>query len=304
MSPSNAARRLFYPSAALLVLIATIINGCDRQRGGNSANVPSTAPATAHPTVASLVPAATDILMDMGAGDHLVAVSSYDVPHDGARVLPKVGDYETVDWEQIATLRPDLMVTQYAQDRMPQGLVQRQDELGIKSVNVHIDSLEDIFTAYQTLGVAIGEPEKARAAAERLRARLDTLRGSSKGRPAVTVLIATDPTGLHLAGPGTFLDGLLPYIGATNAAASLNNKYPGIDREMLRSLDPDVIVQLLPDEPPQVVDEARRAWASMPELTAVKSHRVFIFTDWYLLQPGPHVLDVAEKMGGEMKNGE
>jgi iron complex transport system substrate-binding protein len=240
----------------------------------------------------------------MGAGGHLVAVSNYDVPRDGIRNLPKVGDYETVDWEQIATLRPELMVTQYAEDRMPQGLRQREAGLAIRSVNVHIDSLEDIFKAYETLGASVGEPDKARSARDRLRGRLEALRAASKGRPAVSVLIATDPTGLHLAGPGTFLDGLLPYLGATNAAASLNNPYPGIDREALRSLDPDVIFQLLPDEPPQVVEEARRTWSSMPELKAVKNRRVYIFTDWYLLQPGPHVVDVGEKMHAEMLNAE
>ena len=31
----------------------------------------------------------------------------------------------------------------------------------------------------------------------------------------------------------------------------------------------------------------------MPDLKAVKSGRVAIYTDWYLLQPGPHVADVA-----------
>ena len=91
----------------------------------------------------------------MGSGDHLVAVSNYDVARDGIRNLPKVGDYETVDWEQIATLRPELMLTQYAEDRMPQGLRERLAGLGIRSVNVHIDSLEDIFKAYDTLGAQL-----------------------------------------------------------------------------------------------------------------------------------------------------
>jgi ABC-type Fe3+-hydroxamate transport system substrate-binding protein len=290
----------FFPLFGACFFVFAATSGCDRK--ASPANPP--APAAARPTVASLVPAATDILLDMGAGDHLVAVSNYDISRDGIRSLPKVGDYETVDWEQIATLRPELMVTQYAEARMPQGLRQRQAGLGIGSVNIHIDSLDDIFKTYETLGAAVGEPEKARMARDRLRARLEVLRVASKGRPAVSVLIATDPTGLHLAGPGTFLDGLLPYIGATNAAASLNNPYPGIDREMLRSLNPDLIFQLLPDEPPKIVEEARRVWASMPELKAVKNRRLYILTDWYLLQPGPHVVDAAEKMHAEMLNAE
>ena len=260
--PRRAGRPIFRRSGMglcrLALVLALAAGGCDGGGRGSPARA-TTAPAAARPTVASLVPAATDILLGMGAGDHLVAVSNFDVARDPVRGLPKVGDYETVDWERVATLRPELMVTQFAEGRVPEGLRQREKDLGIRPVNVRINNLADIFAAYDVLGEAVHERDKASRAAGALRERLERLRLQTQGLPKVSVLIATDPTGLHLAGPGTFLDDLLPYAGATNAAAALKQEYPAIDREMLRALDPDVIVQLLPGEPPQVVEQARRA---------------------------------------------
>src|SRR5437016_4463256 len=51
------------------------------------------------PTLASLSPAATDLLIGMGAGDHLIAVSNFDAERDETRGLDRVGDYRTQDWE-------------------------------------------------------------------------------------------------------------------------------------------------------------------------------------------------------------
>ena len=100
------------------------------------------------PRVASLVPAATDMLLGMGAGEHLVAVSNYETSARVAK-LPRVGDYQTTDWETLARLRPDAMIIQIAPDRLPPGLKQRADELHIALVNVKIDRLQDVFATME-----------------------------------------------------------------------------------------------------------------------------------------------------------
>src|SRR5258705_13722080 len=65
----------------------------------------------AEPKVASLVPAATDLIVSMGAGDHLVGISNYD---DSSRAelkhLPKIGDYQTIDWERLRALKPQILI--------------------------------------------------------------------------------------------------------------------------------------------------------------------------------------------------
>ncbi len=86
----------------------------------------------------------------MGAGERLVAVSNFDPRRENLRDLPRVGDYQTTDWEQLARLRPGVMVTQFAKERLPAGMVQKSRDLGIELVNVPITRLDDIYAAMTT----------------------------------------------------------------------------------------------------------------------------------------------------------
>ena len=281
-----------------LIAIAAVFagsNGCDRRDavGRAATTAPSTQPG--HKTVASLVPAATDLLLAMGAGDRLVAVSNYDVPRPGVRGLPRVGDYQTTDWEQVRALRPAVMVRQFAPDRVPAGLRERTDALGIRLVNLQIETVNDVYHATEVLGDAIDDPAAGRVLADRLRGQLDAVRARTAGGSRPSVLIVRDTRGEEVIGPDTFLDDLVTIAGGRNAAAGLGKRYPTIDRELLRSIDPDVILQLLPDATPQVLEQARQTWKGLPALKAVKGGRVYPITDWYGLLPGAHLGELAEK---------
>ena len=60
--------------------------------------------------IISLVPATTEMLFVMGAGDRLAGVSNYDrFPPDVAR-LPKVGGLLDPDVERLLSLKPDLVI--------------------------------------------------------------------------------------------------------------------------------------------------------------------------------------------------
>jgi iron complex transport system substrate-binding protein len=281
-------------AAVALAATAGLVAGCDGDRGGSS----TTAPVDGKPTVASLVPAATDLILAMGAGDQLVAVSNYDYPREGTAGKPRVGDYLQTDWEQIRAIKPGVMIRQYHPDRIPAGLKEKAESLGIRLLVLQIDGLEDVFRAYDVLGEAVGQPQKAAAAKGKLRGQLDAVRRRTEGKQKVSVLVVRDDAGLAVIGPDTFLDELLPYAGGTNAAAKLKNRYPTIDREMLRALDPEVIVQLLPDAPPAKLERARQMWAEHPHLRAVRNGRVHQFTEWYALLPAAHLGDLAEKLAG------
>jgi iron complex transport system substrate-binding protein len=255
---------------------------------------PATRPAGA--TVASLVPAATDLIIAMGRSDRLVAVSNYDSPRGVDKPLPKVGDYQNTDWEQIRTIRPTVMIRQFAPDRVPPGLTERCGELGIRLVNLRFGRLEDVFTSLDTIGQAIDVPADAAALKAKVQAQLDAVRLRAIGQPKPRVLLVLDEAAENVIGPGEFLDDLLKIAGAVNAAGGMKNPYPSIDREMLRSLDPDVIIQLLPEATPQKLSQAKQTWAGLGELKAVRSGRIDQLTDWYVLQPGAHVGDIAEQL--------
>jgi len=277
-----------------IILAVALLAGCD-DRGAATP-----APATRRtefkrPTVASLSPAATDILVSIGALDHVVAVSTYDRGKSFVRELPAAGDYLTVDWERLGQVRPDVLVVQARESTAPEGFKQRAAALGVRTVYIHIDTVADISTAAQTIGDAIGESEQAAAADRAMREQLAAVAKSVEGRPRVPTLVVTDEGGAGAAGPGTFVHDLLTVAGGTNVVAAERKPYPGLDREKIVSLRPEAVLHLLPEKPAPVIEDAKRFWASMPEVPAVRNGRVYFLTDPSVMHPGLKVGDVAEQ---------
>ena len=264
-----------------------VSTGCEKSTN------PATQPAVR--TVASLVPAATDLIIGMGARERLLAVSTYDRQRPDVAGLPRVGDYQNVDWEQLQSLHPIVMMIQIKKDRLPAGFQERADALHIQLVDVAIDRLADIVGTLDVLGQALDLPEQAKTAKEQMQSRLDAVAAGVAGRKPISTLLVLDESADAVVGPDTYLDEILQLAGGVNAAKSLGQRYPQIDREMLLSLKPDVIIQLLPDASQQVKDRAADTWKQLPQIPAVAAGRVYTIDNWYALLPGWHVTDLAEQ---------
>ena len=271
-----------------LLLVLAWVAGCDRAAG-------PTAGSSQARKVASLVPAATDMLRGMGAGDRLVAVSNYDTAA-AVKDLPRVGDYQTTDWETLARVRPDVMVIQLAPERVPEGLKERAKGLGIELVNVKIDRLEDVFDSMQQLGAVAGEVDKGREATRKLREALDDVKERAAKRPAVKALVFRNSTMQDVVGRDNFLDDLLKVLNVTNVAGALGSAWPSIDREKVVELSPDVVVMLLPGAGEAEVAQARRFWVGMERVPAVKNGRVCVVTEDYALVPGARLGELAGRL--------
>jgi iron complex transport system substrate-binding protein len=248
--------------------------------------------------VASITPAGTDLLIGIGAGDRLVGVSNFDDDREGTAGKPRIGDYQTINWEKLSGLGANVLVLQYAQDRLPAYVQQQCDAMGIKVVNLKLDTIDDICRGMIALGEAIGDAKAGRAGAAALRAKLDGIEKRVKDLPRVKTLVSTDDESLSLAGPGEFLDEILKIAGGTNAAESLGKPYPEVDREMILTLAPEAVIRLVPDgdRKPQVVEQGDRVWDTLGYMVpAVRDHRVYVVNAWYGELPGFRIGDLAEK---------
>src|SRR5947207_906630 len=123
-------------------------------------------------------------------------------------------------------MRPSVMVRQFAPDRVPAGLKERTDSLGIQLINLQIETVNDVYGAADVLGAAIDDPAAAKALTDRLRTQLDGVRARTAGLPRPSVLIVRDAVGEEVIGPDTFLDDLVSAAGGRNAAAGLGKRYP------------------------------------------------------------------------------
>jgi iron complex transport system substrate-binding protein len=246
------------------------------------------------PTIASLVPAATDLIVSMGAGDHLVGVSNYD---DTSRKelahLPKIGDYQTIDWERLSSLKPNILILFHSPERIPPGVKERAQKLNIQIINVRPESLDDLYAELKSLGKILNEEEKATAAAKKLQTRLAAIQARVKDKPKIRTLLIRDETATATVGRGKFLSEILELAGGTNVIEE--SGWPTLDRERLTALNPDAIIQLLSAAPPQVEKQANALWQRMPHLSAVKNNKIKIINIWYAQQPGLHIADLADQ---------
>jgi ABC-type Fe3+-hydroxamate transport system substrate-binding protein len=246
------------------------------------------------PTVASLVPAATDLIVSMGAGDHLVGVSNYDdTTRPELKHLPKIGDYQTIDWERLSSLKPNILILFHSPERIPPGVKERAQKLNIQIINVRPESLDDLYAELKSLGKLLNEEEKSTAAAKKLQTHLAAIQARVKDKPRIRTLVIRDETATATVGRGKFLSEILELAGGTNVIEE--SGWPTIDRERLTALNPDAIIQLLSAAPPQVEKQAAALWQRMPHLSAVKNNRIKIINVWYSQQPGLHIADLADQ---------
>jgi iron complex transport system substrate-binding protein len=297
--PRGATAGVIFIGSAV-ALAAMISGGCREKRSTSTTN-PSTTSSSGVGTVASLAPAATDLILGMGAADHLVAVSNYDPVDVGLKTerrrqeLPRVGDYLTTDWETLATLRPAVMIIQMDPVRLPEGFGQRAQRLGIRLLNVRINHLDDVMRAAEQIGREIGEAEKGKRLADQLRGRIDAVRRRCAGERRVRTLLTLDERAESIIGRGEFLDDMLDAAGGENAAAGLAGAYPRGDIETVIALRPEAVIILKPGGTAQMLATAKQFWSRLP-VPAGKAGRVYLIADQKVLLPGSRVAEVTEQI--------
>src|SRR5579862_9450597 len=202
------------------------------------------APQPAAHRIASVTPAGTDLLVGMGFSDQIVGVSRFDDDREGTAGKPKIGDYQSIDWEKLAALNVNFLLVQFAGDRFPADLRQRCEDRHIRLVNVQLNNIADVMGELNNLSADLGHPEWGAKAVSDLQRDLDEIRIQTAGKPRVKAVIVTSDNEIDLAGPGTFLDDLLTVAGGENAAGPDTKPYFAVDRERLAQMAPEVVIQL------------------------------------------------------------
>jgi ABC-type hemin transport system substrate-binding protein len=283
-----------------LTFLQPLLAGCD------SAAAPTGRDSAAGEVrVASLVPAVTNILLELDQGKKLVAVSNYDSDERVAS-LPRVGDLLTIDWEQLSASRPTHMVIQMSEEKTPPGALQRAHDLGITPIHVKIERLDDIAATIDQLEEALVQKPagewKARFERELAQAlaapgasrQIDHAAGTTTRRGAShPTLIALSSNLTFVAGRMNYLDDVLNLAGGKNVVELGMAPYPTLDPEQLMGLRPKSIVLIMPNATEAQLAEARAAVASLQPQWGVGWESVTVLTDAYAMVPGWSVIEIA-----------
>ncbi len=245
--------------------------------------------------IISMSPGMTEILFSIGAGDRVVGVTDFcDYPAEATK-LPSVGGMLNPSFETIITLQPDLIIHQKGSHEVSK-FAQR---LGIKTLEVPMLSLEDIFTGIIKVGQEIDSNEGAENLVRELRAEINRhqKRLANVKRKSVLLLLGVSndvSRDMYAVGRKTFIGELLSLAGGENILPESQPLYPKISKEYVIRKSPEIIIEvgptgILSDEE---IAKRKNNWKKFPTLRAVQNDAVHIISANYLLKPGPRLIKI------------
>ena len=302
-------RRLPSSLYGLILLIAVF--GCDSKENRPEQSVRGNhLPKTDYERIISLSPSTTEILFALGLGDRVIGVTRFCNYPPEAREKTRVGGYVDPNNEMIATLKPDIVFVLPGHDKVCGHL----DALKVHYLTVRNDNVADILEAITVIGDTCGVKNKAQELVKNMQKTMDNIGKRTEGYPRPKVLISigrTMGTGtlhdVYIAGKNTYYDELITMAGGENAYGESTVKYPVFSAEGILHLNPDVIIDLVPETSNEKVSDEliMKEWESLSHADAVINKRVYILHGDYIVIPGPRfiklLVDLAQVIHPEIE---
>ena len=247
--------------------------------------------------VVSIIPATTEMLFAMGAGDRLVAVGTYDRFPPEVDRLPRVGALLDPNVERILALRPDLVILYGTQTDLRQQL----DRAHVPYYSYLHRGLPDITQTIRSLGARVGVESAGNALADRLEQQLADIRvkvGKS-ARPKTLLVFGREPGTLRnidASGGVGFLHDMLETAGGTNALGDVKQQSVMLTTELVLARAPEVIIELRYARGDITAPADLRAWDALPAVPAVRNRKVVMLQGEEFVVPGPRVALATDRL--------
>jgi iron complex transport system substrate-binding protein len=286
--------------AALAALVLCVASGTRvrlKADATEAIQTPTAAP-EAPRRIVSLIPATTEMLFAMGAGDRIVGVSNYDrFPPEVARIR-KVGGLLDPDVETLLSLKPDLVVVYDTQTDLKRQLERAQ----VPMYHYSHRGLADITETMRAIGARIGTKAAADAGAGRIEAALAAVGRRVAGRPRPTTLLVFGREQgtlrrVHASGGYGFLHDVLELAGGTDVLNDLRKQSVEMSTEMILTRRPEVILELHYGNSLNLraMESERQVWNTLASLPAVRNQRVHLLAGDEFVVPGPRIALAAER---------
>jgi iron complex transport system substrate-binding protein len=248
------------------------------------------------------------VIFELGLGERVAGVTRYcDHPPDAVG-KPKVGGYFDVNYEMLLSLEPDLVIHMAEHDDAKTRLA----DLGFAALAVDHSRVHGILESITTIAEHCGVPEEGKTLRSKLERRISEVRDrlfsrslslsvpQSKPRVLVAVgrLLEKGSGGeIFISGRDGFYDDLVALAGGVNAYREETLKFPAISDEGLIRMDPDVILEMVPDlAGEEDMAALLELWNAKSGVRAVREGNVHILGEDYVVVPGPRFIYLLEDM--------
>lgn len=250
--------------------------------------------------IISLAPSVTEVIYAVGAGDRLIADTTYCDYPVAAQKLPKIGGFIDPNVEQIVALKPDLVIGAKGNPREALGQLR---QMNIPVVTIDPETLDSaIDESLRIVGKVTGLSKKADKLASDNSKRKEVVAQQAAARakrPRILMLFTADS--LFSVGPGSYLDEMITLAGGVNIAGDTRLAWPELSMEKVIKDDPQIILIIsmekgatssFSDEILQQL-RAKKQWKN---ISAVRNGKVVYLGNDELTLPGPRLINGLEAM--------
>jgi len=245
--------------------------------------------------IVSLLPSFTEILFDIGAGDRVVGRTTWCDYPPAALAVPSVGDGMPPNIEAVAARKPDLVVLY---NSGPNVTAARQlERIGIRTVLLDLNRLEDLGPATRTLGRLTGLEQRA----DSLALVMDGLTTTDlhPPPPSATVAFVVWDNPPIIIGRGSYLDELTTLAGARNVFHDVAAPSSQVSLETIAARDPQWIA-VLSDSSETPAFAKRREWRAV---RAVREGHFLLLPGSLFGRPGPRSGQAIQELRGLIDRG-
>jgi iron complex transport system substrate-binding protein len=253
---------------------------------------------TAEPRrVVALAPSVTEVVYGLGEGDRLVGVCGQCDYPPATRDLPRVGGYLAPSVEAVLAVRPDLVLVVPSPGNRE--AVRTLERAGLRVLVTGDRTLDDLWQAIDSIGAALGVPDRGAALRASVQQQLDAVRRRVAGLPATRVLLVVGHRPLIVAGGGTLQDELLRVAGGVNVAADAGTAFPQVPIELVVARAPEVILDAA------MGSEAggQELFEGLRTVPAVRDGRIVPLAADAIFRAGPRVGEAAALLAGAIHPG-
>lgn len=295
MSTRGSASRLRRTRCILCSLLLSLAGAASAEiavRDSEGREVRLAAPAG---RIVALAPHIVENVFSAGAGDRLVGVVRFSDYPPAARHLPRVGDAHAWSLEQIAALRPDLILLWGSGSGLDAlGSLERLD------IPVYVSELrqpDDIPGAIETIATLAGTRGIGDIEARRIRSELADLASRYRREIPLRVFYQIWNEPLQTVNGEHMISHVIELCGGRNVFDSVPLLAPRVSVEAVLEARPEAIVASGMDRArPEWLD----AWRQYPDLPAVRNEALLFIPPDHLQRPTARLLlgarDLCEQL--------
>ncbi len=245
--------------------------------------------------IVSLTPHITEMLFAAGAGARIVATVRYsDFPEEAARI-PRVGDSNLLDLEQIVAQKPDLIIAWLGGSAETQ--LAKLRTLGVPIYYNKLGRLDDIATSLVRFGRLAGTQAAAQQAADEFIAQVTTLRERYANRPPLSLFFQVWHRPLLTINGEHLGSDIMRLCGGRNIFADREVLVPSVSIEAVLDANPDAIVATS-GEPGD--NDGLDGWRRFKSLRAAAENNFIVLAADTMSRHTPRVVESAAMLCAEM----